>query len=230
MRTAEAAVSDTLICTNRGWENSKYPVIRDKEDLTLRRLKLVKPRYVFFPFWSHKIPPELHENYECVIFHTSDLPYGRGGSPIQNLIKQGIYETQVTALRCVEEFDAGPIYLKHPVSLHGTAEEIYIRLEATIKDMIQYIRIYKPSPQPQKGEAFYFMRRGEQNLEKALTVRQAYDYIRMLDAEGYPPAYIEAGPFRFEFCRASLKRGHIKADVTIKGVADEGTCGGGSSR
>ena len=31
---------------------------------------------------------EIHENYKCIIFHMTDLPFGRGGSPLQNLISR----------------------------------------------------------------------------------------------------------------------------------------------
>jgi len=32
---------------------------------------------------------EIFENYEIILFHMTDLPYGRGGSPLQNLIVRG---------------------------------------------------------------------------------------------------------------------------------------------
>ncbi len=32
------------------------------------------------------MPREIFENWACVVFHMTDLPYGRGGSPLQNLI------------------------------------------------------------------------------------------------------------------------------------------------
>ena len=37
----------------------------------------------------------------------------------------------------------------------------------------------------------------------------------MLDAEGYPPAFLETEKFKFEFKRASLKFNKIIADVII---------------
>jgi methionyl-tRNA formyltransferase len=37
----------------------------------------------------------------------------------------------------------------------------------------------------------------------------------MLDAEGYPKAFIDVKGFRYEFRRASLKDGRIVADVVI---------------
>jgi methionyl-tRNA formyltransferase len=54
------------------------------------------------------------------------LPYGRGGSPLQNLIDLGHKDTFVSALKMTEELDAGAIYLKKPLSLEGLAEEIYM--------------------------------------------------------------------------------------------------------
>ena len=47
----------------------------------------------------------------------TDVPFGRGGSPLQNLISRGIYETKISAFRCVAEMDAGPVYPKRPFSL-----------------------------------------------------------------------------------------------------------------
>ena len=64
----------------------KVERILDPEDLTPERLASLDPRYVFFLHWSWKIPAEIHTRFECVIFHMSDVPYGRGGSPLQNLI------------------------------------------------------------------------------------------------------------------------------------------------
>jgi methionyl-tRNA formyltransferase len=37
----------------------------------------------------------------------------------------------------------------------------------------------------------------------------------MLDAEGYPRAFIEFGPFRVEFTRALLKKNILMAKVKI---------------
>src|SRR5699024_5051687 len=57
------------------------------------------PRCLFFPHWSFRVPAEVTSRFECVCFHMTDLPYGRGGSPLQNLISSGHDETMLTALR-----------------------------------------------------------------------------------------------------------------------------------
>lgn len=195
-----------------------FTFIQNPGDFTLAAIENLAPRFIFLPHWSHKVPPEIHERFECVIFHMTDLPFGRGGSPLQNLISRGIYETKLCALRCVKEFDAGPIYLKSPLSLHGTAEEIFLRCTALVREMIIEILRNAPAPKSQQGKVTIFRRRRpEQSDIAGLTdLRQVFDYIRMLDADGYPPAFIEIGGLRLEFSRAALKQGEIVADVRIR--------------
>jgi methionyl-tRNA formyltransferase len=58
----------------------------------------------------------------------TDLPFGRGGSSMQNLISRGICQTKLSAIQCVEEIDAGDIYLKKDFSLkEGSAKELYLK-------------------------------------------------------------------------------------------------------
>ncbi len=195
-----------------------FVLVSDLSELTVVDLARVNPRFVFFPHWSHHIDPSIYEQFECVIFHMTDLPSGRGGSPLQNLIARGIYETKITALRCVEEMDAGPIYLKKPFNLYGSAEEIFLRASAVIEDMIVEILEKSPEPIPQEGVPTVFKRRKpeEGDLASAQSLEQAFDLIRMLDAEGYPNAFLNVGSFKIEFTRASMKTGQVLADVRIR--------------
>lgn len=217
-----------VIVSNKGWHrkyaeevakrtDSEVVYIDKKEDVTFEQLKSFNPRYIFFPHWSYIIPAEIYDSFECVIFHMTDLPFGRGGSPLQNLIERGIYETKISAIRCRRELDGGEVYMKRPLSLWGTAEEIYLRAAELTKEMMVEIATSGISPVPQTGEPVVFRRRKpEQGDISALgNIEKVFDYIRMLDADGYPPAFLEKGKLRLEFGRASLKDGFIKADVTI---------------
>lgn len=199
-----------------------FVLISDPTELTAEKLAPINPKFIFFPHWSHRIAPSIYEQFECVIFHMTDLPFGRGGSPLQNLIARGIYETKISALRCVEEMDAGPIYLKNPLSLHGSAEEIFLRASDIIEGMIVEILEKLPEPMPQEGLPTVFKRRRPEDgdLSAAQTLEQAFDLIRMLDAEGYPSAFLKAGPFKIEFTRASRKTDQVVADVRISVVGN----------
>ena len=196
---------------------ARFHYISNPTDLTVENLIKLNPRYIFFPHWSHIIHAEIFQKYECIIFHMTDLPYGRGGSPLQNLIARGIYETKISALQCASELDAGPVYMKRPLSLHGAAEEIYLRTSNIIEEMIVEIIKNPPNSTEQTGSPTYFKRRKpeEGNLLNSKTLEQAFDMIRMLDADGYPHAFINVGNFRLEFTRASRNADSIVTDVKI---------------
>lgn len=178
----------------------------DPNELQLKRLQDLRPAMIFFPHWSWIVPPEILDNFTCVCFHMTALPYGRGGSPLQNLIIREHKETSLTALKMTRELDAGPIYTQIKLSLEGSAQEIFERAAILVYDLIQKIITENPAPTPQEGKVTVFQRRKpeQSELPGSLSSKQAYDYIRMLDAEGYPKAYIKQGGFRIEFSKAQL--------------------------
>lgn len=198
--------------------NLKIILLSDKKGLEYNEIKKYNPRYIFFPHWSWKIPKNISENYECIIFHMTDLPFGRGGSPLQNLISRGIYKTKISAVRVVDEIDAGPIYIKENLYLKGDAEYIYRKASKIIfQKMIPFIIKTEPHPEQQKGKIVVFKRRKpeEGNIQKLKSLNEVYDYIRMLDAEGYPNAFIESAHLRIEFSSAKLKNNCVVANVKI---------------
>lgn len=224
-----------LVATLKNWNikmfnevikhyNGNWHLITDSSDLNLANIKKINPKYIFFPHWSDIVPIEILNESTCVCFHETDLPYGRGGSPIQNLISSGHKETVITALKMTEKLDSGNIYLKTPLSLEGLAEEIFLRAAYIVADMIKIIIEDNPTPIEQIGEPTFFKRRKpfESKINKdIISLRKLFNHIRMLDAETYPKAFIEYGSFRFELSRPALKTDEIIADVRIKQIKEE---------
>jgi len=192
--------------------------IRAPKELVPESLEKINPEFIFFPHWSWIIQREIFTRFTCVVFHMTDLPYGRGGSPLQNLIVRGHRETKLTALQCVAELDAGPVYTKRPLSLSGTAEEILRRASDLVEEMIVEIVRLRPETVPQFGQVVEFKRRQPKdgNISELDTLLAAYDFIRMLDADGYPPAFLETENMYFEFSNAELRAEFIEAKVRIR--------------
>jgi len=200
------------------FNSNDFHFIENKHELNIDLLKEIDPKYIFFPHWSYIIPEEIFHNFECIVFHMTDLPFGRGGSPLQNLISRGITHTKISAIKVVKEVDAGPVYLKKELCLNGNAEEVFLRASKIISTMIEKIIEKNPIPQDQQGDPVLFIRRKPEmsNIENLKQLEQLYDQIRMLDADGYPKAFFENDNFRFEFSRASYKSDNsIIADVRI---------------
>lgn len=217
-----------IVVTQKPWNTklfdqrmSKLPgiwkLIRNPSELKSEIVREFNPRYIFFIHWSSKVSKEIFDNFECVCFHMTDLPYGRGGSPLQNLIARGHTETVISAIRMIDEIDAGPIYFKWPLFLGGSAEEIFMRAGQIIADMIREIIKSKLKPLPQQGDIVKFKRRSsaESQIPENANLAKAFDWIRMLDAEGYPPAFVTSGKLRLEFKRAILRHEALEVDARI---------------
>lgn len=112
---------------HRDWVEFHYP------DMIENFLLATQPKVVYFPFWSWKVPKEILDKYVCVGFHTGGLT---GGSPIQHSIKNGDKESYISVFRMTEDIDKGIVFTSRNIKLHGTLEEILIRMSKTIMELI----------------------------------------------------------------------------------------------
>lgn len=192
-------------------------VVEKPTDLKIELIRAFNPRWIFVLHWSWLIPREIVTEFRCVVFHMTDLPFGRGGSPLQNLIVRGIRETKISALLCTEDLDAGPIFLKAALNLDGTAAEIFDRASLLIKDMIIELLNDDKKPEPQTGQVTYFsrMKPTDSNLHDIESLSMLYDRVRMVDAADYPKAHIYYENLRIEFFNAELEEGAMRAQVLI---------------
>lgn len=181
-------------------------------------LKNHHPKYIFFLHWRWLVLKEILEKNECICFHMTDLPYGRGGSPLQNLIMRGHQKTMLSAIRMEEGLDTGPIYFKQEVALSGSANEIYKRVSIVSWEMITKFMIGSPKAYPQEGNVTVFKRRKpeESRLTTSNSIEGYYDFIRMLDAPGYPKAFIKYENLQIEFENAFLDKNELSAQVRIR--------------
>lgn len=196
-------------------------LITNKDDLIYQNVKDLNPKYIFFPHWSWLIPNEIYENYECILFHMTDLPYGRGGSPLQNLILNKIYTTKISAIKVTKELDEGDIYLKEDFDISkGSAKEIYENASNLIfKKLIPNIIKKNIVPKKQEGDIVLFKRRTpEQSNIKTLndiSINNLYDFIRMLDAPSYPKAYLELDNLKIELSEVIIKDGKLEGRFEV---------------
>ena len=220
---------DYIYASNRSWAINAF--LEDRADLKgnwlivtntkdlLRALSVMQPRYIFFPHWSQLVPAEITEMYECVCFHMTDVPFGRGGSPLQNLIKRGFKVTKLTALKMEKQLDTGPVYKKDEFNLDGSAEQIFIRMAKLAIKQIKYIIEKNPTPVAQsKEKKEYFKRRdrADSEIKEEQSIEELFDHIRMLDAPGYPKAFLNKNSFIFEFSKASVNEECEVLDANVR--------------
>ena len=221
-----------IIATIKSWNIQKakelafafpeheFVLITNPGELDVHFLEKFQPQFIFFPHWSWIIPAGIYTAYDCVVFHMTDLPFGRGGSPLQNLLSRGIYDNKISAIKVSKGIDTGPIYFKEELDIReGNADDIYRKVsEIVFHRMIPRLIQDAPVPIPQEGEPVTFPRRTPQQSEipNGLSQRQLYDYIRMLDGEGYPAAFQRTGDRKIYYQNARLIDDVLYADAKFK--------------
>jgi len=201
----------------------KCKILKRKNDLNYRNLKKIKADLIFFPHWNWIIKNKIYKNFNCIGFHSSPLPYGRGGSPIQNMIDKGFKSTSICAIKINGDLDAGPIYLSKKISISGRAENIFKRINKVIANNIIYLSKKLPKPKPQRGEIYYFRRRNPKMslLPNKININKLYNHIRMLDLDekNFPKAFLYSNGFKITFSHAALEKNKtITAKAIIKKI------------
>lgn len=130
-----------------------------------------------------------------VLFHSSDLPKGRGWAPIYNTMVQNQSLT-VTAIQAVAEVDAGPIYAKGVYHLRGTEMEQEVRAiddeitERILRHTLPLLLTgrYRGVPQDHSRATWQPRRRpSDSRLDVGRTLDQLFDQLRAFpeSAPGY---------------------------------------------
>ena len=172
---------------------------------------------MFFTNWNSFVKNEIHENFNCVVFHNAPSPYGRGGSLIKDLILEGFDKTPVCAIKMTRELDAGLIYESSHVSLAGLLKEIFSRLNVAINDLIVEITENNPSAIPQRGEPHVFTKLTieDNEIPMGLKLEEFYNRIRMIDNEDYPNIFITYDKIKIEFSSAKIVRNTVEVACVI---------------
>ena len=210
-------VSKLLLNELKKRRNEKWIFVTNKEDINTN-LSNKLPEKIFFFHWSYIVPKEIYNNYECINMHTSNLPYGKGGSPLQNQIIEGITMSRVNALRMSDDgLDAGPIYGSKDVTLQGNLFDIWLMLSNVAYKLITDIidNNIQPTRQDINDCPIYKRRKDNKIPFEEKELKKIYDFIRMLDSSAYPNPYLKIGNFKLEFNRANFDGEKIHSDVII---------------
>jgi methionyl-tRNA formyltransferase len=198
-----------------------FVYVSSNDDLTKNIEKFNKNiDKIFFFHWSYIIPKEIVNKYKCINIHTSNLPFGKGGSPIQNQIVENIISSKVNALLMNDKIDDGPIYTSRNITLQGNLFDIWIIIVELSYDIINEIIEKNIEPIEQKkieNEIIY--KRRKNNIvpfEIENDIENIYNFIRMLDREDYPNPHIKIGNYILNFSRAYFNGKNILCDIKIE--------------
>ncbi|MCC7250952.1 UDP-glucuronic acid dehydrogenase [Hyphomicrobium sp.] len=137
-------------------------------------------------------PETLARNHKNLIVHASDLPEGRGFSPMTWQILEGKDQIPVCLLEAALGVDSGPVVAKAWVSYEG--HELNDELRAPLGDIhIALCERYLAAELPPEGEeqkgivTTYARRRAEDSrLDPHKSLAVQFNLLRVVDNDRYP--------------------------------------------
>lgn len=147
---------------------------------------------VLFLLSCEKIFNRLELNEFNLVVHESDVPKGKGWSPLSWQVLEGKKKIPITMFEAIEKVDAGKIYLQDFINLNGSEllDEIKQKQGQKTIDLILYFlsKLGKIKGVSQVGESTYYKKRIPNNSELDINknIIDQFNHIRICDNERYP--------------------------------------------
>jgi methionyl-tRNA formyltransferase len=198
----------TIVTDKNSWINSYIPQWfeslkpRNSHVTWVHEVKDIQPGLLAFFLGCEQIVGRslLNLNQHNLVVHASDLPQGKGWSPLTWKILNGENHIPVVLFEAAELVDSGQIYLKHTMKFTGLELIGELREElakTTFKLCNQFIQQYPGIVEEaleQQGEASFYPRRTPQDsrIRPELSIQEQFQMLRVADNDKYP-CYFELG-------------------------------------
>tara|TARA_R110002072_G_scaffold1989_3_gene16462 strand:+ start:25757 stop:26398 length:642 start_codon:yes stop_codon:yes gene_type:complete len=172
---------------NIGWTHNHID-IKDNHDLT------------FILSYSRIIEQSfLNLSKNNLVVHESDLPKGKGMSPLTWQVIEGKSEIPIVLFEAQESLDSGDIYLKDTIQLNGTelVEELRERQGKKTFELVHQFLIQYPSIEgkAQAGNSTTYEKRTPKDSELDIhkSIAEQFNLLRVCDNDKYPAFFIHHG-------------------------------------
>ncbi len=141
----------------------------------------------------------LAKNRLNLVVHPSDLPRGRGFSPLAWQILEGCSDIPICLFEAVPDVDAGDVYLRSVIALDGTELNEEIKYKQGKKTLEMCLRFLDSYPQikasPQTGTPTYYKRRSarDSEIDVDMSLRALFPLLRVVDNNRYPAYFFING-------------------------------------
>jgi len=136
----------------------------------------------------------LIRNKHNLVVHESNLPKGKGWSPMTWQVLEGARKIPITLFEAEETIDSGQIYFQETFFLEGheLVDELRAKqADTTLKLCRKFVNHYPEIVQqavPQTGEESFYMRRRplDSQLDPKKTIAEQFNLLRVVDNDLYP--------------------------------------------
>lgn len=191
----------TILCSSK--EHPIYPYLEkwNQTHSSTREISLINEiqeitygDILFLISVKEIVKSEIRKKFtHSLVIHASDLPEGRGWSPVVWQVLQGSKKITVTLFEAIDKVDSGEIWKKQTFELEGNElyDEINEKLfetEFSLMDFaLENTNKITPSKQPDyKGTYFEKRKPEDSELDVNKTIAEQFDLMRIADVNRYP--------------------------------------------
>jgi methionyl-tRNA formyltransferase len=144
-------------------------------------------------------PEILARSRHNLVVHQSDLPRGRGWSPLAWQVLEGRNDIPVCLFEAVVGLDEGPIYARETIRLEGhelVSELRALQAQSAHRLIVAFVERYPDvDATPQSGEPTYYPRRtpADMRLDPDSRLVDLFPLLRIADNERYPAFFDHLG-------------------------------------
>ncbi|MBA4450532.1 methionyl-tRNA formyltransferase, partial [Cylindrospermopsis raciborskii CS-506_D] len=156
----------------------------------------------FYLSYGKIVPPSVLSQFKHnLVVHESELPQGKGWSPLTWQILEGKNDIPVTLFEAAKQVDSGNIYLQQWLHFQGheTIDELrHAQAQSTLELCKEFVREYPDilkRTRPQLGKSSFYPRRRPQDskLDPHISIGDQFNLLRVVDNERYPAFFEWAG-------------------------------------
>jgi methionyl-tRNA formyltransferase len=138
-------------------------------------------------------------NKHNLVVHESDLPRGKGWSPVSWQVLEGKNKMAISLFEATKSVDDGPIY--HQIMLELEGHELWPEIKhkqgmITQQLIIKFVQDYpNNTAKPQAGDSTYYQRRTPKDSELDIykSIADQFNLLRICDNERYPAFFMKDG-------------------------------------
>lgn len=173
----------------------KQMLVEDGHDTSILHTHDVEEGDILILLSCEKKFIKLEKNKFNLIVHESDLPKGKGWSPLTHQILAGENKIPITLFEADDSFDGGSVYFKDTIKLNGTEliDEIRSKqAEITFKLIKRFLDENNKVSKSQTGNETFYKKRTpkDSKLNINYSIKKQFNLLRVVDNDRYP-AYFE---------------------------------------
>lgn len=181
----------------RWLENNRHraaiAIVRDRADC-------IGGDFLFLISCRQIIGADVRQKYDhTLVIHASDLPKGRGWSPMAWEVLAGADRVTVSLLNAEDGVDSGDIWQKRRFVLDGTEllADLNDKLFETELELMDWALDHcdNATPEPQTGEPTMWPRRmpADSEIDPNKPLAESFDTIRVADPDRFPAFFTFRG-------------------------------------